>query len=167
MQAGAIKNMRFVVHEHHATRLHYDFRLEIAGVLKSWAIPKGPSMNPSDKRLAVMVDDHPIEYGEFEGIIPQGQYGSGPVLIWDSGKFQPEGDPVTALNKGKLSFALKGKKLKGNFSLILMKGRGSGKDWLLIKGQDSFAKKDWEVKEELTSAKKKKLTEKIPPCETS
>jgi bifunctional non-homologous end joining protein LigD len=157
-----IKNMRFVVHEHHATRLHYDFRLEIAGVLKSWAIPKGPSMNPSDKRLAVMVDDHPLEYGKFEGIIPQGHYGAGPVLIWDSGEFQPEGDPVTALNKGRLSFALKGKKLKGNFSLILMKGRGSGKDWLLIKGQDSFAKKDWEVKEELTPAKKKKLVEKNP-----
>jgi bifunctional non-homologous end joining protein LigD len=159
--------MRFVVHEHHATRLHYDFRLEIARVLKSWAIPKGPSMNPSDKRLAVMVEDHPLEYGAFEGIIPQGQYGAGPVLIWDSGEFQPEGDPESALDKGRLSFTLNGKKLKGSFSLILMKGRGSGKDWLLIKGQDSFAKKDWEVKEELTPAKKKKLTEKNPPCETS
>ena len=162
-----IKNMRFVVHEHHATRLHYDFRLEIAGVLKSWAIPKGPSMNPADKRLAVMVDDHPLEYGEFEGIIPQGHYGAGPVLIWDMGEFQPEEDPESALKKGRLTFILKGKKLKGGFSLILMKGRGSGKDWLLIKGQDSFAKKDWEVKEELTPAKKKKLVEKTPPCETS
>ncbi len=159
--------MRFVVHEHHATRLHYDFRLEIAGVLKSWAIPKGPSMTPADKRLAVMVDDHPLEYGEFEGIIPEGQYGAGPVLIWDSGEFQPEGDPETALKKGSLSFILKGKKLKGGFSLILMKGRGSGKDWLLIKGRDSFAKKDWEIKQELTPAKKKKLTEETPPCETS
>ncbi len=159
--------MKFVVHEHHATRLHYDFRLEIAGVLKSWAIPKGPSMNPSDKRLAVMVDDHPLEYGEFEGIIPEGQYGAGPVLIWDSGEFQSEGDSESALEKGRLSFTLKGKKLKGNFSLILMKGRGSGKDWLLIKGLDSFAKKDWEIKQELTPAKKKKLTEKVPPCETS
>ena len=159
--------MRFVVHEHHATRLHYDFRLEIAGVFKSWAVPKGPSMNPSDKRLAVMVDDHPIEYGEFEGIIPQGQYGAGPVLIWDSGEFQPEGDSEVALNKGRLSFTLNGKKLKGSFSLILIKGRGSGKDWLLIKGQDSFAKKDWEIKQELTPAKKKKLAEKIPPRETS
>ena len=159
--------MRFVVHEHHATRLHYDFRLEIAGALKSWAIPKGPSMNPADKRLAVMVEDHPLEYGEFEGIIPQGQYGAGAVLIWDSGEFQPEGDPEPALRKGKLSFTLKGKKLKGGFALILMKGRGSGKNWLLIKGQDSFAKEDWEVKEELTPAKKKKLIEKIPPCETS
>lgn len=159
--------MKFVVHEHHATRLHYDFRLEIAGVLKSWAIPKGPSMNPSEKRLAVMVEDHPLEYGEFEGIIPQGHYGAGPVLIWDSGEFQSEGDPEPALKKGRLSFTLNGKKLKGSFSLILTKGRGSGKDWLLIKGQDSFAKKDWEVKEELTTAKKKKLIEKIPPCETS
>ena len=159
--------MRFVVHEHHATRLHYDFRLEIARVLKSWAVPKGPSMNPADKRLAVMVDDHPLEYGEFEGIIPRGHYGAGLVLIWDSGEFQSEEDPESALKKGRLTFALKGKKLKGGFSLILMKGRGSGKDWLLIKGQDSFAKKDWEVKEELTPAKKKKLSEKIPPCETS
>ncbi len=159
--------MKFVVHEHHATRLHYDFRLEIADVLKSWAIPKGPSMNPSDKRLAVMVDDHPLEYGEFEGIIPQGHYGAGPVLIWDSGEFLAEGDPEAALNKGRLSFNLKGKKLRGSFSLILMKGRGTGKDWLLIKGQDGFAKKDWEMKEELTPAKKKKITEKIPPCETS
>jgi bifunctional non-homologous end joining protein LigD len=159
--------MRFVVHEHHASHLHYDFRLEIAGVLKSWAIPKGPSMNPAEKRLAVMVDDHPLEYAEFEGIIPKGHYGAGPVLVWDSGEFQSEEDPEAALKKGRLTFALKGKKLKGGFSLILMKGRGSGKDWLLIKGQDSFAKKDWEVKEELTPAKKKKLTEKIPPCETS
>ena len=159
--------MKFVVHEHHATRLHYDFRLEIAGFLKSWAIPKGPSMNPSDKRLAVMVDDHPLEYGEFEGMIPEGHYGAGAVLIWDSGEFQPGEDPESDLKKGRLSFTLKGKKLKGAFSLILMKGRGSGKDWLLIKGQDSFAKKDWEIKEELTLTKKKKLVEKIPPCETS
>jgi bifunctional non-homologous end joining protein LigD len=159
--------MKFVVHEHHATRLHYDFRLEIGGVLKSWAIPKGPSMNPTEKRLAVMVEDHPLEYGEFEGIIPQGHYGAGTVLIWDSGEFQPEGDPESSLKKGRLHFTLNGKKLKGSFSLVLMKGRGSGKDWLLIKGKDSFAKADWEVKEELTPDKKKKLIEKIPPCETS
>ena len=159
--------MRFVVHEHHATRLHYDFRLEIAGALKSWAVPKGPSMNPVDKRLAVMVEDHPLEYGDFEGIIPKGHYGAGPVLIWDSGGFETEGDPEAALKKGKLTFNLKGKKLKGSFSLILMKGRGSGNDWLLIKGQDSFACRDWEVKQALTPNKKKGLVEKIPPCETS
>ena len=159
--------MRFVVHEHHATRLHYDFRLEISGVFKSWAIPKGPSMNPSDKRLAVMVEDHPIEYGSFEGIIPQGQYGAGPVLIWDSGEFESEDDPEIGLKKGKLTFSLEGEKLKGSFSLVLMKGRGTGKDWLLIKGKDSFAKEEWAIKEELTPARKKKLVEKIPPCETS
>ncbi len=159
--------MKFVVHEHHSTHLHYDFRLEIGGVLKSWAIPKGPSMNPLDKRLAVMVEDHPLEYGDFEGIIPEGYYGAGPVLIWDSGVFKPEGNPEDGLKKGKLAFTLNGKKLKGGFSLILMKGRGSGKDWLLIKAQDAFAKKDWVIKEELSMERKKRLKEKIPPCTAS
>ena len=159
--------MKFVVHEHHSTRLHYDFRLEIAGVLKSWAIPKGPSMNPSDKRLAVMVEDHPLEYGNFEGIIPQGHYGAGSVLIWDTGEFESEGDPEVALRQGKLRFTLNGKKLKGGFSLVLMRGRGTGKEWLLIKAQDAFVQRDWAIKEELTPARKKKLIEKIPPCETS
>jgi bifunctional non-homologous end joining protein LigD len=159
--------MRFVIHEHHATRLHYDFRLEIAGVLKSWAIPKGPSMNPADKRLAVMVEDHLLEYGDFEGIIPQGLYGAGAVLLWDSGEFETEGDPEVGLNLGKLRFILNGKKLKGSFSLVLMKGRGTGKDWLLIKGQDTYARRDWVIKEELTPAKKRRLKEKTPPCETS
>ena len=158
--------MRFVVHEHHATRLHYDFRLEVAGVLKSWALPKGPSMNPTDKRLAVQVEDHPLDYGDFEGIIPQGTYGAGPVLIWDSGTFEPEGDPASGLERGKLTFMLNGKELKGSFSLVLMKGRGTGKDWLLIKGRDSFAKTDWKIEEALTPSKRKKLVEKIPPCET-
>jgi len=159
--------MRFVVQEHHATRLHYDFRLEIAGVLKSWAIPKGPSMNPADKRLAVMVEDHLLEYGDFEGIIPQGHYGAGAVLIWDSGEFKAEGDPEIALRQGRLRFTLNGKKLKGDFSLVLMKGKESGKNWLLIKSQDSFAQRDWIIKRELTAAKKRQLKEKIPPCETS
>jgi len=159
--------MKFVVHEHHATRLHYDFRLEIAGVLKSWAIPKGPSMNPAEKRLAVMVEDHLLEYGDFEGIIPQGLYGAGPVLIWDSGEFKPEGDPEIALGQGKLRFTLNGKKLNGGFSLVLMRGRGAGKEWLLIKSADPFALSHWTIQQELTPAKKKKLTEKIPPCETS
>jgi len=159
--------MKFVVHEHHATRLHYDFRLEIAGVLKSWAIPKGPSMNPSEKRLAVMVEDHLLEYGDFEGIIPEGLYGAGSVLIWDSGEFEAEGDPEIALRQGKLRFTLNGQKLKGGFSLVLMRGRGTGKEWLLIKTQDSFAQRDWAIKEELTPEKKKKLIEKIPPCEIS
>jgi len=158
--------MKFVIHEHHATRLHYDFRLEVGGVLKSWAIPKGPSMNPAEKRLAVMVEDHLLEYGDFEGIIPQGLYGAGSVLIWDSGEFEAEEDPEIALRQGKLRFALNGKKLKGGFSLVLMRGRGTGKEWLLIKTQDAFVQKDWVIKEELTPARKKKLVEKIPPCET-
>jgi bifunctional non-homologous end joining protein LigD len=159
--------MKFVVHEHHATHLHYDFRLEIAGVLKSWAIPKGPSMNPGEKRLAVMVEDHPLDYGDFEGIIPQGHYGAGSVLIWDAGKFLPEEDPEPALRKGKLSFSLDGNKLKGSFSLALMKGRGTGKEWLLIKKRDAYAREGWRIKEDLTPGRKKKLVEKIPPCETS
>jgi bifunctional non-homologous end joining protein LigD len=124
-------------------------------------------MNPVDKRLAVMVEDHPLEYGDFEGIILQGQYGAGPVLIWDSGEFKPEGDPETEVEKGKLTFTLNGKKLKGSFSLVLMKGRGTGKDWLLIKGKDSFAQKDWKIEEVLTPARKKRLVEKILPYETS
>jgi bifunctional non-homologous end joining protein LigD len=114
-----------------------------------------------------MVEDHPVEYGDFEGIIPKGHYGAGPVLIWDAGNFLPEEDSETALKKGKLSFSLEGKKLRGSFSLTLMKGRGTGKEWLLIKKRDSFAKEDWEVKEDLTPARKKKLVERIPPCETS
>ena len=159
--------MRFVVHEHHASRLHFDFRLEIGGVLKSWAVPKGPSMNPADKRLAVMVEDHPLEYGDFEGIIPQGHYGAGPVMIWDSGEFKSEEDPEAGLSKGKFSFILEGGKLRGGFSLALMRGRGTGKDWLLIKKRDAEAKEDWKIEEELTPARKKKLEERIPPCETS
>jgi bifunctional non-homologous end joining protein LigD len=141
--------------------------MEIAGVLKSWAIPKGPSMDSSEKRLAVMVEDHPLEYGDFEGIIPQGHYGAGPVLLWDAGKFFPEEDPEPALKNGKLSFSLDGNKLKGSFSLALMKGRGKGKEWLLIKKRDAFAREDWRIKEDLTPVRKKKLVEKIPPCETS
>jgi len=159
--------MRFVVHEHHSTHLHYDFRLEIAGVLKSWAIPKGPSMNPAEKRLAVMVEDHPLEYGDFEGIIPQGHYGAGPVLLWDSGGVEPEDNPEVALKKGRLNFSLDGKKLKGGFVLTLMKGRGTGKDWLLFKRRDPFAQEGWKVKQDLTPAKKRKLVEKIPTCEAS
>ena len=138
------KPQRFVVHEHQAKRLHYDFRLEIGGVLKSWAIPKGPSLNPADKRLAVMVPDHVVEYINFEGIIPAGRYGAGPVVVWDSGDFVPleTREPEKALHEGKLSFLLKGKKLKGAFTLARMKGlpKGTGKEWLLMKRKDEYAK---------------------------
>lgn len=164
------KPLRFVVHEHKATRLHYDFRLEIGGVLKSWAVPKGPSLNPADKRLAVMVPDHPLDYIDFEGIIPEGNYGAGPVVVWDAGEFVPieTEDPAGAIKKGRLSFELKGKKLKGVFALAQMKGlaSGTGKEWLLMKKKDAHAKADYALQSELTPAKLKKLKERVPPCET-
>jgi bifunctional non-homologous end joining protein LigD len=158
--------MHFVVHEHHATRLHYDFRLEIGGVLASWAVPKGPSMNSAEKRLAVRVDDHPLDYGEFEGIIPEGSYGAGPVVIWDSGLFEPEGDPASGLAKGRLGFTLDGERLRGGFALTLLKGRGKGDEWLLIKKRDAHARDDWKIETALTPARRKNLSERIPPCHT-
>jgi bifunctional non-homologous end joining protein LigD len=136
---------KFIVHEHHATHLHFDFRLEMEGVLKSWAVPKGPSMNPKDKRLAIMVDDHALEYGSFEGIIPEGQYGSGAVLIWDSGDFELLDGSVA---EGVLEFVLKGRKLKGGF--VLAKMSGKVKEWLLIKKRDEFATNDFVLKTMLT-----------------
>ena len=158
--------MRFVIHEHHARQLHYDFRLEIGDVLKSWAIPKGPSLNPADKRLAVMVDDHLLEYFDFEGIIPEGQYGSGAVVIWDSGTYSLlEGDnPVEALESGKIVMELYGKILKGGFTLVKMKGRGE-KNWLLIKKKDSYSQVKWTLQKALTEEKKNSLREKKPPCD--
>ncbi len=131
--------MRFVIQEHHARKLHYDLRLEMGGVLKSWAVPKQPSMNPKDKRLAIMVEDHPIEYIDFEGEIPPGHYGAGKVLIWDKGEYELiEGDdPLKELEKGKIVFKLNGKKLKGAFALIKMKGKEN--HWLLIKKKDEFS----------------------------
>ena len=125
----------FVVQKHHARRLHYDFRLEMDGVLKSWAVPKGPSLDPADKRLAVHVEDHPIEYGGFEGVIPQGQYGGGKVLLWDRGTWIPEGDPSAGYRKGHLKFRLEGVKLRGGWNLVRM----DGKNWLLIKEKDDAA----------------------------
>jgi bifunctional non-homologous end joining protein LigD len=164
------KPLRFVVHEHRSKRLHYDFRLEIGGVLKSWAIPKGPSMSPADKRLAVMVPDHPLVYIGFEAIIPEGCYGAGPVVVWDSGDFIPldTDDPENSLLHGKLSFELNGKKLKGAFALAQMKGlpRSTGKEWLLMKRKDAYAKEGYEVGTELTPARLKELKEQVPPCET-
>lgn len=132
-----------MVQEHHARRLHYDFRLEVNGVLKSWAVPKGPSLNPADKRLAVQTEDHPLEYRTFEGTIPAGHYGAGEVTIWDSGTFEPEGNLSAAeqIERGELKFTLHGKKLKGSFVLVRIRGRGDGakKEWLLIKHRDRAA----------------------------
>jgi bifunctional non-homologous end joining protein LigD len=123
---------RFVVHEHHATRLHWDFRLEYDGVLKSWAVPKGPSMNPADKRLAIQVEDHALAYGSFEGTIPEGHYGAGEVLIWDEGDYEPLVDFDAGLTAGTISFLLYGQRLSGEFSLVRLK-QGTGKEWLLIR----------------------------------
>jgi bifunctional non-homologous end joining protein LigD len=140
LAAEKSKNLIFVVQEHHASHLHYDFRLELDGVLKSWAVPKGPSMKPSEKRLAVEVEDHPLSYANFTGRIPKGEYGGGEVYRWDMGTWEPIGDPHEGLKKGRLSFSLKGKKLKGEWLLIRTQ-RSSGKkhQWLLMKRNDSAA----------------------------
>ncbi len=159
---GGGAGARFVVQKHAARRLHYDFRLEIDGVLKSWAVPKGPSLNPADKRLAVQTEDHPLEYGKFEGVIPKGNYGAGTVLIWDAGTYRPEAPIQEQLAKGDLKFSLNGTKLRGSFVLVRTKrslgagksggsGKTSGSDksggsgksaqaeWLLIKHRDEHA----------------------------
>lgn len=132
----------FVIQKHAASRLHYDFRLELAGVLLSWAVPKGPSLDPDEKRLAVHVEDHPLDYGTFEGIIPKGQYGGGTVLLWDRGTWEPEGDPAAGYKKGHLKFHLHGEKLKGGWNLVRIGGRkGDDNDnWLLIKEKDDEAR---------------------------
>ena len=130
----------FVVHQHAARRLHFDLRLEMEGVLRSWAVPKGPSYDTSEKRLAVHVEDHPLEYGDFEGLIPAGNYGAGAVIVWDRGEWVSVGDPLEGLAKGKLLFELRGYKLRGMWTLVKLKK--SEKDWLLIKERDAWASKD-------------------------
>lgn len=155
---------RFVVHEHHASRLHFDFRLELEGVLKSWAIPKGPSMNPAEKRLAVEVEDHPLDYIDFEGVIPVGNYGAGAVVIWDEGEFE-----LLEAGEEKISCVLHGRLLQGGFTLTKLKPRGKGpaKDWLLIKKNDEYAQRDWRLELALTEEKKTQLEERTASYETS
>ena len=146
--------LSFVVQKHDASRLHYDFRLELEGTLKSWAVPKGPSLDPAVKSLAVQVEDHPLDYADFEGIIPAGQYGGGTVMVWDHGTWEPEGnvDPSDQWRGGRLKFTLHGKKLKGSWALIRMGGMASdgGKNWLLIKHDDRSAKptEEFDVREQ-------------------
>jgi bifunctional non-homologous end joining protein LigD len=155
---------RFVVQKHDATRLHYDFRLEMEGVLKSWAVPKGPSLDPADKRLAMQVEDHPVSYFDFEGTIPENNYGAGTVMVWDVGTWQPlapvpvegkyvpgtEAEAAAMLAKGDLKFRLDGKKLKGDFALVKMKGRrpgSKGNEWLLIKKHDDHDVEGYDIDE--------------------
>ena len=136
-----VNALSFVVQKHWATRLHYDFRIELDGVMLSWALPKGPSYDSHDKRLAAHVEDHPISYSSFEGTIPAGQYGGGKVIVWDEGTWHPIGDPHAALKAGNLKFELKGHKLKGKWALIRMKGRGEKQEpWLLIKEKDEYTR---------------------------
>ena len=151
---------RFVVHEHDSSHLHYDFRLELEGVLRSWVVPKGPSMNPAEKRLALMVADHLLEYIDFEGIIPQGHYGAGAVVVWDTGSYE-----LLELEKERIAFVLRGEKLKGAFTLMRLKGRGKGNEWLLIKRKDEYALPNWKLETGLTPERQAQLTERIPPCD--
>jgi bifunctional non-homologous end joining protein LigD len=140
------RSLRFVIQKHDASRLHYDFRLEAAGVLKSWAVPKGPSLNPADRRLAMQVEDHPLAYGTFEGIIPKGNYGAGEVIVWDRGTYRPAGAerPEKAIGDGEIKFTLRGKKLRGGFTLVKMRARdGVDNAWLLIKERDEFVDRRW------------------------
>ena len=134
----------YVIQKHRATQLHYDFRLEVDGVLKSWAVPKGPSLDPKVKRLAMEVEDHPVDYAKFEGVIPEGEYGGGTVMVWDYGTYKPEetDDVEASLRKGELKFTLNGEKLKGSWVLVRTRawGGSSKTPWLLIKHRDRFAK---------------------------
>jgi len=169
---------RFVVQEHRATRLHFDFRLELDGVLKSWAVPKGPSLDPSDKRLSMMVEDHPVSYFDFEGTIPEGNYGAGTVMVWDVGTWQPlsatpvDGKYVPAsdeearamLVKGDLKFRLNGQRLKGDFALVHMKARrpgSKGNEWLLIKKKDEFVVDGFDAEQYDTSVLTKRTMDDI------
>ncbi len=138
------KRRRFVVHEHHATNLHFDLRLEMGGVLKSWAVPKGLSLNPNHKRLAIEVPDHSLSYINFVGTIAEGRYGAGRVVIWDNGEYLTKTNPLEQLEKGRLNFTFYGEKLRGGFSLLQMKDRKG--QWLVIKSRDEFADLNWNLK---------------------
>src|SRR5579871_6878403 len=158
----------FCVQRHDATRLHYDFRLEIGGALASWAVPKGPTLEPLAKHLAVHVEDHPLDYGNFEGNIPKGEYGGGSVMLWDRGTWELLGDTPASdqVQRGDLKFRLHGEKLRGEFALILMRGRGKGNEWLLIKKKDAAAKPGWNIEDYarsvLTGRTQQEIAENLP-----
>ncbi|HMJ48484.1 MAG TPA: DNA polymerase ligase N-terminal domain-containing protein [Ferruginibacter sp.] len=185
-KAAPTKKLSFVVQRHKASRLHYDFRLEMEGVLKSWAVPKGPSLNPGDKRLAMMVEDHPYNYKDFTGTIPEGNYGAGIVEIWDKGSYTALKEDKKAsdeklllkgLKEGSLKFVLNGKKLKGEFALVKLKNNRAGDNaWLLIKHRDKYSTDDVYDSEEETpenspinkwlsankTVKKKPISKRLP-----
>lgn len=174
----------FVVQRHKATRLHYDMRLEMEGVLKSWAVPKGPSLDPKDKRLAMMVEDHPYDYKDFAGVIPAGNYGAGIVEIWDKGYYEPvnsngevisEKEILNDLAKGSIKFKLHGRKLKGEFALVKMKSDRAGNAWLMIKHRDASAVEGYDSEDHVPAnspinkalkkaGKKARFTEKRSPA---
>ena len=141
----------FVVQKHAARRLHYDVRLAINGVLASWGVPRGPSMHPADKRLAIRTEDHPLAYADFEGIIPEGQYGAGTVMVWDRGQYEPKDGvaPEEQLARGKIDVILHGKKLRGGFTLVRTRQRSAdpdqGRRWLLVKHRDQYADPSWNI----------------------
>lgn len=154
---------RYFIQRHNATRLHYDFRLEIAGTLKSWAVPKGPSLDPAMKHLAAMVEDHPLDYGDFEGNIPKGQYGGGSVMLWDRGTFELIGEEsgLEQIERGDLKFRLHGEKLQGTWALVHMKNRGKGNEWLIIKKKDEAANPEWDIENFAHSVKTGRSQEEI------
>lgn len=172
-------NLMFVIQKHDATSMHYDFRLQVGKVMPSWAVPKGPTLDPAVKRMAMKVDDHPMEWRNFEGVIPEGQYGAGPVMIWDEGTYLPEievskgvrevvddfkkGTEVMkkGLEKGEIKFQLFGKKLKGSFALVKTHGFGPKNAWLLIKHRDKFAKVGYDANDFDFSARTKRGIKKI------
>src|SRR6266481_1878136 len=169
VRPGAKHGDTFVVQKHRATRLHYDFRLAINGTLKSWAVPKGPSQSHADKRLAVHVEDHPLDYGNFEGKIPEGNYGAGTVMVWDRGTFHVEGnlDALKQLEKGEIKFSLNGEKLRGSFVLVKLKQSEKGNEWLMIKHKDSAEDSSWNIDEHdgsaLTGRTLEEIKEELPP----
>ena len=169
--AKAPHQPRFYVQRHDATRLHYDFRLEIGGTLVSWAVPKGPSLEPLAKHLAMHVEDHPLEYGNFEGNIPKGEYGGGSVMLWDRGTWELSGDSSAPdqIKRGDFKFRLHGQKLKGEFALVLMRGRGKGNEWLIIKKKDDEARPGWNIEEYarsvLTGRTQQEIAQDLPAVE--
>src|ERR1700739_4221287 len=168
-EPGPAKENFFVVQKHAARRLHYDFRLAINGTLKSWAVPKGPSLNSADKRRAVQTEDHPLEYGGFEGKIPEGSYGAGTVMVWDRGTFRPEGkdNALRQLERGEIKFNLNGEKLRGGFVLVKLKHSQKGNEWLMIKHKDAAEDPAWDIEQHdgsvLTGRTLEEIKEESPP----